>query len=114
LWNEVQELLLHTKGKISYSQMAAHLGGIVSAQSIMKLLKKQKGFRTRRDHILPHLDNAAKLRCVVWAQSFYVFLAIIGSSPRSKIKVCTGTHGSEMVLRHQNMDKLQSVDFNRT
>jgi hypothetical protein len=36
-WDEVQELLLLMKGKISYSQMATHLGGIVSAQSIMKL-----------------------------------------------------------------------------
>jgi hypothetical protein len=38
------------KGKISYSQMAAQLGGIVSAQSIMKLLKNKKASEQERSH----------------------------------------------------------------
>jgi hypothetical protein len=72
--------------KVSYSQMAAHPGGIISVQRIMKLLKKQKGFRTRRDHILPHLDNVSKLRQVVWAQLFYVFWKSVVAVPDQKLK----------------------------
>ena len=57
LWNELVEFLLKTKGKIPYSSMAAHLGGIVCENTIVHFLKQQEGFHTRKDRILPLLDR---------------------------------------------------------
>ena len=53
--------------------MANQSGDIVSANTIIKWLKQQKGFTTRKDRILPSLDKAAMLRHVVWAHSFWIF-----------------------------------------
>ena len=76
LWDELKQLLLQTKGKISYSTMSAQLGGIVSANTISKWLKQQDGFHTRRDRILPSLDEQAKARRVCWAHSFLTSLTV--------------------------------------
>ena len=73
LWDELKDLLLKTKGKISYKTMRQQLGSIVSENTIRKWLKRQDGFRLRRDRILPSLDAAAKLRRLVWTHSFWLF-----------------------------------------
>ena len=73
LWDELKQLLLRTKGKISYKCMRDQLGSIVSENTIRKWLKMQDGFRLRRDRILPALDNAAKLRRLTWCHSFWLF-----------------------------------------
>ena len=73
LWDELKQLLLFTKGKISYRCMKEQLGGIVSQNTIRKWLKSQKGFYLRKDRVLPSLDSAAKLRRLVWCHSFWLF-----------------------------------------
>ena len=73
LWDELKQLLLHTKGKISYRTMSTQLGSIVSPNTISKWLKQQEGFRIRKDRILPSLDFQAKTRQIIWAHSFWLF-----------------------------------------
>ena len=73
LWDELKQLLLRTKGKISYECMRDQLDNIVSSNTIRKWLKMQNGSRLRKDRILPHLDAAAKYRQLVWCHSFWLF-----------------------------------------
>ena len=73
LWDELKDLLFKTKGKISYRCMSAQLGNIVSHNTVRLWIKRQGGFRIRKDRILPSLDPAAKARWVVFAHSFWLF-----------------------------------------
>ena len=51
-----------------------HLFNFVHAPTIMQTLRDQEGFRTRKDRILsPPLYNTAKLRCMKWGESFWMF-----------------------------------------
>ena len=73
LWGELKQLLIKTKGKISYETMATQLGDIVSPNTISSWLKRQEGFYVRKDRILPSLDSQAMARRVAWAHSFWLF-----------------------------------------
>ena len=73
LWDELKQLLLKTKGKISYKTMSNQLGDIVCPNAIAKWLKQQQEFYIRKDRILPSLYAQAKARRVAWAHSFWVF-----------------------------------------
>ena len=73
LWEELKDVLVRSKGKISYERLSNYLGGIVGPSAIRNWLRQQPGFRIRRDRILPHLDSAAKCRRVIWAHSFWLF-----------------------------------------
>ena len=73
LWEELKDLLLKTKGKISYKCMSDQLNNIVSPNTIRDWLNQQEGFRLRKDRILPALDTAAKLRRLIWTHSFWMF-----------------------------------------
>ena len=73
LWDELKDLLFKTKGKISYRCMSAQLGNIVSHNTVRLWIKRQGGFRIRKDRILPSLDPAAKARRIVFAHSFWLF-----------------------------------------
>ena len=86
LWDELKDLLLKTKGKISFTAMANHLR-IVSTSTIFRHLHLQEGFTMRKDRVLPHLDAAAKLRRVVWACQFWLFWKSVRAIPPSKVKV---------------------------
>ena len=73
LWGELKQLLIKTKGKISYETMATQLGDIVSPNTISSWLKRQEGFYVRKGRILPSLDSQAMARRVAWAHSFWLF-----------------------------------------
>ena len=73
LKDELEALLLKTKGKLSYHEMANQLGNLVCANTIRNYLRSRPTFRMRKNRILPHLDKAAKLRRIIWAESFWVF-----------------------------------------
>ena len=86
LWNELVEFLLKTKGKIPYSRMAAHLGGIVCENTIVHFLKQQEGFHTRKDRILPSLDAGAMFKRVVWAETFWWFWKCVACCPVNDVQ----------------------------
>ena len=86
LWGKLCDVLLKSKGKVSYRTLANHLGNIVSYSTIMRTLKDQEGFTTRKDRILPHLDNSAKLRRVAWAELFWMFWKCAKCCPTTKVK----------------------------
>ena len=86
LWDELKDFLVKTKGKVPYSTMAQHLGNIVSKTTIMAILKKQQGFYLRKDRILPALDNAAKVRRVIWAHTFWWFWKLAKCCPTEKVQ----------------------------
>ena len=73
LWEELKELLLKTKGKVSYKTMANHLNNLVSENTIRCWLQQQDGFCVRKDRILPSLDKQAKTRRLKWSHDFWVF-----------------------------------------
>ena len=73
LKDELEALLLKSKGKLSYQEMANQLGNLISASTIRSYLQTRPTFRIRKDRILPHLDKAAKIRRVIWAESFWLF-----------------------------------------
>lgn len=81
LWEELKDILLKTKGKVSFRELEHQLGGIVNHQTIADFLKTQEGFRLRKDRILPHLDAAAKLRRVKWAKKWWCFWKAVASIP---------------------------------
>ena len=85
LWGELCDILLKSKGKVSYAVLANHLSNIVDKTTIMRTLKDQEGFRTRKDRILPHLDKAAQLRRVKWAETFWMFWKCVKCCPPSKV-----------------------------
>ena len=92
LWDELKTLLLDTKGKLGYKAMADQLGGkIVGVVSIRRVLKNQEGFRMRKDRILPSLDAAAKVRHVVWGESFWIFWKSVACEPIQKV-ICVLVH----------------------
>ena len=66
--------------------MVQYLGNIVSKPTIMSILKKQEGFHLRKDRILPALDNAAKIRRVTWAHTFWWFWTLAKCCPIQKIQ----------------------------
>lgn len=73
LWDELKQLLIKTKGKISYRSMSDQLDNIVSAEAIRTWLQQQDGFHVRRDRVLPSLDKQAKGRRLKWSHDFWVF-----------------------------------------
>ena len=85
LWEELTKFLLDTKGKVSFSAMANHLG-IVSESPIRKYLIQQEGWDMRKDRILPHLDTAAKDRRVMWACEFWLFWKSAKAVSSTKVK----------------------------
>ena len=48
LWDEVKEVLLKTKGKISFSEIANQLGNIVCLNTIRKYLMKRDGLDLKK------------------------------------------------------------------
>ena len=52
----------------------------------MRILKDQEGFTTRKNRILLHLDNAAKIRHVTWAEFFWMFWKYAKCCPTTKVK----------------------------
>ena len=56
LLEEVKTVLLRTKGKISYRQLADYLNNIVCVNTIRQYLNQQHTFMTRKDRVLPALD----------------------------------------------------------
>ena len=81
LWEDLKEILLKTKGKVSYRELEHQLGGIVNYRTIRDFLKTQEGFRIRKDRILPHLDAAAKERRVQWAKNWWCFWKSVAAIP---------------------------------
>jgi len=86
LWGELCDILLKSKGKVSYEKLANHLSNIVDKTTIMRHLKDQEGFTTRKDRILPSLDKAAQERRVKWAETFWMFWKCVKCCPSSKVK----------------------------
>ena len=87
LWDEIKDVLKKTKGRITYKQIADHLGNIVSTNTIRKFLMSKDGFHMRKDRILPHLDNQAKARQYEWAQTFWLFWTLARHIPSRKAKL---------------------------
>ena len=73
--------------RITFKQIADHLGNIVSTNTIRKFLKSKDGFHMRKDRILPHLDNQAKARRYEWAQTFWLFWTLARHIPTSKARL---------------------------
>ena len=71
LEDELKELLVKTKGKVSYLCLSRQLGEIVGADTIRTHIMRQEAFRYRKDRLLPHLDAAARKRRVIWAQAHH-------------------------------------------
>ena len=73
LWDELKEILLKTKGKVSYATLSNHMKNIVCPNTIRNWLTKQDGFRIRKDRILPSLDRQAKQKRLKWSHDFWLF-----------------------------------------
>ena len=73
LEDELKELMIKTKGKVSYLCISRQFGEIVCADTIRHHIMRQKEFRYRKDRLLPHLDAAARGRRVTWGQAFWIF-----------------------------------------
>ena len=87
LWDEIKDVLKKTKGRVTFKQIADHLGNIVSTNTIRKFLKSKDGFHMRKDRILPHLDTQAKTRRYEWAQTFWLFWTLARHIPSSRAKL---------------------------
>ena len=72
-WDELKEILLKTKGKVSYATLSNHMKNIVSPNTIRSWLNQQDGFRMRKDRILPSLDRQAKQKRLKWTHDFWLF-----------------------------------------
>ena len=112
LWEDLKKILLRTKGKVSYKELENQLGGIINHQSIANFLHTQKGFRLRKDRILPHLNAAAKLRRVNWAKLWWTFWKGVASIP-TKDAVVVNVHMDEKwfyaVRTRSNCKELTSI-----
>ena len=87
LLDEVKTVLLRTKGKISFCQIADYLNNIVSINTIRQYLTNQPTFGTRKDRILPALDKQAMQRRFKWAQTYWLFWSLCKSIPSSKARL---------------------------
>ena len=87
LWSELEEFLIKAKGKVSYNTMASYLGNIVSVHTIIAILKEQEGFHTRKDRILPHLDQGKKELRMKWADTWWLFYLSCAAIPTSVAKI---------------------------
>ena len=85
LWEELKNFLLKVKGKISYDTMAAHLGHIVSKNTITNILKNQEGYYIRKDRILPSLSKEAKAKRVQWAHTWWLMIQSIAVVLHTKV-----------------------------
>ena len=73
LWEELRNILLKSKGKVSYEAFANYLKNIVSANTIRSVLNSKEGFYLRHDKILPHLDKSHKEKRDKWSKRFVLF-----------------------------------------
>ena len=112
LWEDLKDILIKTKGRISYREMESQLGNIVNHVSIMNFLKSQEGFTMRKDRIFPSLDLAAKERRVKWAQKWWTFWKCVTSIPTDKALV-VNVHMDEKwfyaVRARTNVKELTSI-----
>ena len=76
LWDEVKTILLRTKGKISFREIANYLNNIISPNTIREYLSNQPTFSIRKDRILPALDKQAMKRRYIWVQKFWLFWSL--------------------------------------
>lgn len=112
IWEDLKDILIKAKGRISYREMEAQLGHIVSWVTIMNFLKNQEGFTMRKDRIFPSLDIAAKERRVKWAQKWWTFWKCVTSLPTDKV-IMVNVHMDEKwfyaVRARTNVKELTSI-----
>ena len=84
LWEELKDILLKSKGKVSYEAFASYLKHIVSANTIRNVLCSKEGFYLRHDKMLPHLDQLHKEKRYKWAQRYLTFWEAVKKVPSNK------------------------------
>lgn len=73
LHQELCDILLSTKGKLSYESMAMKLGDIVSQNTVRLHIQSLDGFCHRKSRLLPHLSEACRKKRVIHCETFWVF-----------------------------------------
>ena len=67
------KVLMNTKGNVSYRQIANHIGGIVTENTVAKHLKQLDDFSVVKSRILPMLSKNAKNKRLIFCESFFIF-----------------------------------------
>ena len=70
LHHNIIKALENTCGRVTYKQIANHLGGIVTENTVSKHLKLLDGFSIVKSRILPMLSRDAKIKRVIFCESF--------------------------------------------
>ena len=73
LHDELISLVKKVNGMITFEECANQLNEIVTKQTVRTYMLSLEGYRMRKTRLLPALDLMAKLRRVVWAQTFWMF-----------------------------------------
>ena len=81
------DLLKKTNGRITWGEIASQMRDIVDKCTIRTHVQSLDGFRVRKNRILPYLDQSAKDRRVVWAQTFWMFWKCISALDPEKYVV---------------------------
>ena len=70
---ELFVLMQQTNGMLTYEELSQQLGDFVCPNTIRAHLQSFPDFRVRKIRILPHLDEQAKEKRLIWAHTFYIF-----------------------------------------
>ena len=73
LHHNIIKTLIDTKGNVTYSQIANHIGGFITERTVAKHLKSIDGYAVVKSRILPQLTRDAKLKRLIFCESFFIF-----------------------------------------
>ena len=73
LHDSIMKVLMNTNGNVSYKQIANHIGGIVTENTVAKHLKQLDDFSVVKSRILPMLSKHAKNKRFIFCESFFIF-----------------------------------------
>ena len=85
LWEELKNVLLKTRGKVSYVALCNYLQNIVCPNTIRNYLQSKEGYYMCRDKIFPHLDKTHKEKRLDWAYRYLTFWDAIAKMDEDKI-----------------------------
>ena len=72
LHDELIFLVKKVNGMITFQECANQHNDILTKQTVRVYMMSLEGYWMRKTRLLPALDSMAKLRRVVWAQTFWV------------------------------------------
>ena len=112
--HNIIDAVAKTSGNISYKEIANHIGGIVTENTISRHLKSLKGFSIVKSRILPQLTKDCREKRVFFCESFFMFwLSAKCLKPSIRMIV---THMDEKwvhaIVTRSNIKILESLDIN--